>query len=588
MARKLDDAGETVLGARKHDFGRALRLSDIDGISPEEAARLVVKDRVWPVPDWKALVESGATPEAIALVKIIRDRTPVQPNLDSVAQARRPGEAVRADFIRMVGMIRDRTEAIRTVEDAKAIMPSIFEELGWTEGNRETATRDLLATVAPRRRVSFAVNNNDIVRARVMVGNGFPDSVATPPWRRGVTLHRSGDGSVYARRNGILLDGYHDSEEAALAAVEAEWKERNPRRKDGPAEPPERARLDRLERHGLPDRRGGVDITPEAFIETFGFRGVQFGESMPDRERQEVLNMAFDALHDLAEVTGLPAQAISLNGFLAAAFGARGRGRSPAHYEPSLRIFNLGRLRGAGSLAHEWAHAFDHACGEIGRDAVSRGHVRYVSEKGGMHLPYDAALAWVKLMETVMARPILRDEALGNLHDAIAKAEAAIDRQRGIRDTLAASARAVMNKRPIAKIDKWIGEAEARRAALAARAEAVAAMPDDARLGEAPSEFYREAVLLCGKSGDYWKRPRELFARAFECAVHDRLRSAGARSDYLVHSVTEEIYGDKARWKGNPYPTGVERQLLEDAVFAVMEASVPLLDPEPAPSPTPM
>ena len=32
-----------------------------------------------------------------------------------------------------------------------------------------------------------------------------------------------------------------------------------------------------------------------------------------------------------------------------------------AHYEPARNVINLTRLKGAGSLAHEWGHALDYA-----------------------------------------------------------------------------------------------------------------------------------------------------------------------------------------------------------------------------------
>ena len=50
---------------------------------------------------------------------------------------------------------------------------------------------------------------------------------------------------------------------------------------------------------------------------------------------------------------------------LAIAFGARGRGNALAHYEKDLEVINLTKLRGAGSLAHEWGHALDHMIGQI-------------------------------------------------------------------------------------------------------------------------------------------------------------------------------------------------------------------------------
>ncbi len=107
------------------------------------------------------------------------------------------------------------------------------------------------------------------------------------------------------------------------------------------------------------DYRGGKDVTPEQFSDTFGFRGVQFGNWTNGADRQAALNEAYDALLDLAGVLGIDSRALSLNGELGLAFGSRGSGNANAHYESGEVVINLTKTRGAGSLAHEWWHALD-------------------------------------------------------------------------------------------------------------------------------------------------------------------------------------------------------------------------------------
>ncbi|MBR4877493.1 MAG: hypothetical protein IKU14_07265, partial [Rhodocyclaceae bacterium] len=112
------------------------------------------------------------------------------------------------------------------------------------------------------------------------------------------------------------------------------------------------------------DWRKGADATPEMFMDAFGFRGVEFGkwvkQGKDTKERQWMLNQAYDAFHDLADVLGVPPKAMSLNGSLGLGFGSRGRGgRAAAHFEPDLVVINLTKTQGAGSLAHEWFHALD-------------------------------------------------------------------------------------------------------------------------------------------------------------------------------------------------------------------------------------
>ena len=108
------------------------------------------------------------------------------------------------------------------------------------------------------------------------------------------------------------------------------------------------------------DRRGGIDIEAEEFMKSFGFRGVQFGNYVTQRERQRFLNEAYDALMDMAELLGISPRALAIDGRLGLAIGARGGGKANAHYEPKENVINLTKSKGAGSLAHEWFHALDY------------------------------------------------------------------------------------------------------------------------------------------------------------------------------------------------------------------------------------
>lgn len=126
-------------------------------------------------------------------------------------------------------------------------------------------------------------------------------------------------------------------------------------------------RSEQNERVGI-DRRKGKNITSAEFGDTFGFRGVQFGNYVENDKRQQDINNAYDGLLDLAEIIGIPPAAISLNGELGLAFGARGSGgknSAAAHYEPGNVVINLTKINGAGSLAHEWWHSLDDYFGRM-------------------------------------------------------------------------------------------------------------------------------------------------------------------------------------------------------------------------------
>ena len=107
------------------------------------------------------------------------------------------------------------------------------------------------------------------------------------------------------------------------------------------------------------DYRDGKDVDAEDFMNTFGFRGVQFGNWTSQTDRQMAVNQAYDAFMDMAKLIGVSPKAMSLNGELGIAFGARGVGGFAAHYERGEVVINLTKTNGAGSLAHEWWHALD-------------------------------------------------------------------------------------------------------------------------------------------------------------------------------------------------------------------------------------
>lgn len=120
--------------------------------------------------------------------------------------------------------------------------------------------------------------------------------------------------------------------------------------------------LERLERKGK-DYRHGYRIDGDDFLSAFKIRGGEFGNYTNDKDRQANLNMAYEAFCDLADALEISREDIGLRGLetgaLAIAFGARGNGNALAHYEPEREVINLTKLRGAGSLAHEWGHALD-------------------------------------------------------------------------------------------------------------------------------------------------------------------------------------------------------------------------------------
>jgi hypothetical protein len=119
-------------------------------------------------------------------------------------------------------------------------------------------------------------------------------------------------------------------------------------------------------------RKGGKDFSGLSIIELqnkltedFKFKAIQYGNSVPDDERQYHTQWTLESMSDLEDITGIPLEQLTARGKLGIAFGARGKpipgigAGALAHYEPTTKMINITRANGYGSLAHEWAHFAD-------------------------------------------------------------------------------------------------------------------------------------------------------------------------------------------------------------------------------------
>lgn len=104
--------------------------------------------------------------------------------------------------------------------------------------------------------------------------------------------------------------------------------------------------------YGIKNSKSATDT----LTKDFSVRGIQFGNSMNDTEREKNLVLSARSFNDLSNAFGLSKKIISMNGTLALSYGARGKAGSVAHYEPTSNVlaFNKGTI---GALAHEWSHA---------------------------------------------------------------------------------------------------------------------------------------------------------------------------------------------------------------------------------------
>jgi|GEM_PF-6130127 len=257
------------------------------------------------------------------------------------------------------------------------------------------------------------------------------------------------------------------------------------------------------------DRRGGKDVTPEQFGDTFGFRGVEFGnwvgQGTGSKERQGMLNQAYDALMDLAEIIGIQPKAISLNGSLGLAFGSRGSGWASAHFEPDRLVINLTKPRGAGSLAHEWFHALDNYFSRMrsGEVKVKRGFGADEAYRAKNFITYHPEPLYVHKTERSTPTAKARLEQLHRDHPTSEYLNP---------DNWQKDPKHPQGVRP--EVEKVFAE--------------LVATLDASPMAE------RSRLIDKAQSG-YWSRILERAARAFENYVINKMMQGGYHNDYLAN-----------------------------------------------------
>jgi hypothetical protein len=260
----------------------------------------------------------------------------------------------------------------------------------------------------------------------------------------------------------------------------------------------------------------------------FQVKAVQYGNSMPDKERIGHLKWSLESFSDLSEILNIPIQQVTVNGRLGMAFGARGKpiklvsGGAVAHYERNTKMINLTRAGGFGSLAHEWGHFLDNiltsdmkgyltdtkkfedrtvsSVEEIPHGAIyefttkRKKVVRYFFDKNASNSSYPFA----KLNEG-QSEPDAKSQYVGFRIYKDIKVSVPVE------DTpMVKKAKEISNK-----TREWLKT-----------------YCDD-RINEGAVDFIEY------KDNPYLNDPQECFARAFEAYIADKLEDSGRKNTYL-------------------------------------------------------
>ncbi|EIK8473878.1 hypothetical protein LKT49_003652 [Salmonella enterica] len=503
---KIGDFGEVIHGAAKHR--RAALAEALNTDKTIEDYHTQPLSRLFPEPDYEKMAAEGTDNRTLAMLALLRNMIPAKPRVphrlnrwakqvddvrDTAGQLL-DGSLPAGKFIDRIRQERGSyySEMVKTWEMLHRLPPAQMKQAAGYRvkshaysmvNGKEYNPPKVVHTLENEkgRSVLNAEDLNDLykkAKAYFEQQSALPKSADSKTKLDIYQNRRTGEVLIAYGRNKIPLQGGFKTVAEARDYVKnnrAELLEKLNALREQSRE--EQRNASNRDRSG-PDRREG-NVTPEKFSDAFGFRGVQFGNYVEGPRRQSDLNRAYDSLMDMADVLKVPAKALSLNGRLGLAFGARGKGgknAAAAHYEPGEVAINLTKGNGAGSLAHEWFHALDNYFGQY--DAAREGEIT----------------SGDKFMTSNNKRwPQWNDKEKEYLHP--------------VRQEVYDAFKGVVNA--------------VHKSGMVDRAR---------RLDEV-------------RSKPYWSTDVEMAARAFERYVQDRAKAAGVENDFLVNIRKADDHG---------------------------------------------
>ncbi|ENL4830026.1 hypothetical protein AB5G42_004898 [Salmonella enterica subsp. enterica serovar Teko] len=503
---KIDDFGEVIHGAAKHR--RAALAEELNTDKTAEDYHTQPLSKLFPEPDYEKMAAEGTDNRTLAMLALLRNMVPAKPRVphrlnrwakqveevrDTAGQLL-DGSLPADKFIDRIRRERGSyySELVKTWEMLHRLPPAQMKQAAGYRvkshaysmvNGKEYNPPKVVHTLENEkgRSVLNAEDLNDLykkAKAYFEQQSALPKSADSKTKLDIYQNRRTGEVFIaYGKNKTSLQGGFKTAAEARdyVKNNRAELLEKlNALREQSREEQRNASNRDRTG----PGRREG-DVTPEKFSGAFGFRGVQFGNYVEGPRRQSDLNRAYDSLMDMADVLKVPAKALSLNGRLGLAFGARGKGgknAAAAHYEPGAVAINLTKGNGAGSLAHEWFHALDNYFGQY--DAAREGEIT----------------SGDKFMTSNNKRwPQWNDKEKEYLHP--------------VRQEVYDAFKGVVNA--------------VNKSGMVNRAR---------RLDEV-------------RSKPYWSTDTEMAARAFERYVQDRAKAAGVENDFLVNIRKADDHG---------------------------------------------
>lgn len=393
----IQDFGEKIGGARKDLYAlkRELQLDDVVDWSEYDREKYITKKEAFPLPDYKKLYEEGMNREVLFFIKEIRDALPTKPEVliprnCSEEQKLKLVHQAQEDYIVSIGSFYKHAMNLKTINDCYNFYDQMRTEklpsFDWYNRKLQKAIKinssyGYHAFLTKMKKKQFLYTDREKILSnftlfkfdgtnvsKEIYDNGKERLVIQDSHARQYIYNSNQDPSNWESNTYFALDkrtrkivvadisSYEQLQNKVVEFESAQANQDAAHQKKKKLLPPQLSQI----RPTAEDYRHGKNITGEEMMSVFQFRGGEFGNWENDNDRQTNLNMSYDALKDLAKALGIEEKDISLGGQLAIAYGARGSAGAVAHFEPGMNVINLTKMKGAGSLAHEWGHALDY------------------------------------------------------------------------------------------------------------------------------------------------------------------------------------------------------------------------------------
>lgn len=301
------------------------------------------------------------------------------------------------------------------------------------------------------------------------------------------------------------------------------------------------------------------DINPQSIKEKFGFKEVEFGQSLKDEDAREHVKHFLGGMSDLGDILDLDIIKLNKIGGLSIAFASRGSGKAMAHYESLRKIINITKLKGGGALAHEYLHYIDNIIPKINRKDYN--YKEFASIQKSSRYSFST-------------RDVDNDNvsnAITNIFNYINNKkmpfgyDKSSSEQSYVYKTIYKSTKSYQIPKPYENetIDdylnrffgfysqyQWFDRLNSKTEAILGDIVNRFGLDKHVfKLKTNKSMFYSNSSAMKSK---YWVKEWELFARGFETYIFDKLEKAGRSNNYLVSGG----YFDREE---GVYPFGDER-----------------------------